>query len=522
MSRTLTKNVFIGGVLTDVEEVHTRHDVDTPIGTGSLVMTAPRPSQVDLAAPVRVEAGWDGQTSVIFDGRLAEDEAGFSTSGKTLRATMEGWGKLLWYPQTVDQSVAGPVALNTLFTTFASNRGVPFAFADNATNPDGSSLVFGGVSQVNGGNVTVEKDASPGEVIDRLAALYGYKLFDRPDGVVRLMKVSGAPGGFAVSAYAEGFDILDVRRSQTLAGMANYIEVLGEKYTLADGSQLAVRSFPATLAADTRLGPSGVNRQRISDPDILTNARADAVRNVQEIDRATPSIRYGWTTTGDPARLPGEVVIVVSATAFGDETPTNMWLMRVAHTITGRGWTTAMDGWRGGGTALPAGNDCVTTTLLGSAGKHLGNEYLSHYRRPNPDGLVVTIPFTVAANYSTLTIRGIGHGCNSFSRNTASTASRFEVWQTVGGVYKSVASGEMPRLNENLEKRYPYGETSGGVYTNRYWEDMVIPLSGSLIAGAADLKIYSGKDSSVGDNDDFECASVVLVTCGSSGPVVIL
>ena len=535
----VTLYVLIGGIPTNCREVHTKHDVDQPIGTGSLVMSAPRPPWVQLAATVRVEAGYNGQVFKIFDGRIAEDDAAFSDQGRTFRVALEGWGKLLWYAQTVDQSVAGPARIDKIFNTFCSARGVPSYFSDASTNPNGTILNFGGVAEIDGGNVKVKRDTSPGDVIDRIGGHYGYRLFDTPNGTVRLQKVSGSPAGFYEDAFRnyqesrEAFiypndrSVLDVRKTRTLAGMANYIEVLGARYTAANTSEVAVRSIPATVPFDARLGPSGVNRLPIRDEMILTNLRADYARNVYEIDRSTPYYRFSWSGVGDPELSPGQVVTMISPTVNGatgndladaleGAAPVTLWLMQVAHSITERGWTTSMEGWAGSGTAMPAGNDCVTTTILGTTGRHVGNETLSHYRRPTPDGLTATIAFTVLDNYSTLTIYAKGHGCNSFVRNTASTASRFEIWQTVGGVYKSVASGEMPRLNENLEQRYPYGPT------DTYWQDMVIPLSGSLATGAADLKIISGKDSDVGDNDDYEVSSVRLKTCGVGQPVIVL
>ena len=535
----ITLNVFIAGVATACREVHTKHDVDQPIGTGSLVMSAPRPPHVQLAATVRVEAGYNGQVFTIFDGRIAEDDAAFSEQGRTFRAALEGWGKLLWYAQTVDQKIMGSVRLDKVFNTFTTARGVPSAFADATTNPDNTPINVGGQIMVDGGYFTVKRDTSPGEVIDRIGGHYGYRLFDTPDGTVRLQKVSGSPDGYyevAFRNYHEALEsfvspanrgVFNVRKTRTLVGMANYIEVLGARYTGPDTAEVAVRSIPAVVPSDTRLGPSGVNRLSIRDDAFLFNSRADHARNVYEIDRSTPYQRVSWTGIGDPELSPGQVVTMVSPTVNGSTgtdltsflvgiAPIPLWLMQVAHSITDRGWTTSMEGWAGTGTALPAGNDCVTTTILGTAGRHVGNETLSHYRRPTPDGLTATIAFTVLDNYSTLTIYAKGHGCNSFVRNTASTSSRFEIWQTVSGVYKSVASGEMPRLNENLEQRYPYGPT------DTYWQDMVIPLSGSLKSGAADLKIISGKDSDVGDNDDYEVSSVRLKTCGVGEPVVVL
>lgn len=159
----LTLNVFIAGVATDCREVHTKHDVDQPVGTGSLVMSAPRPPHVHLASTVRIEAGYNGQVSTIFDGRIAEDEAAFSDQGGMFRVALEGWGKLLWYAQTVDQKIAGSVRLDTVFKTFAASRGVPSAFADATTNPDGTNINVGGQVAVDGGFFTVKRDTSPGD-----------------------------------------------------------------------------------------------------------------------------------------------------------------------------------------------------------------------------------------------------------------------------------------------------------------------------------------------------------------------
>jgi len=542
MTRTLTKRVTIGGVTTEVDTIATLHDVDRPIATGTLTMTTPRPSHVDLAAPVKIEVGWDGAVQTIFDGRIVDDDTAFSRSGGTLKVALEGWAKLLWYARPVDQSFGGPVMLNALFNTACYDRGVPYFASDLSLNPDGSTLYFGGVPEVNGGNVTIKRNASPGADLDRMGRHYGYRIFDTPTGVVQLKKVSGLPVGSAVRAFVEGLNILDVRRTRSLAGMFNYNEIFGPKYTAADGSEVAVRSFPSPLPADPRLGPTGVSHRQITDEAILTNLRADQARNVYEVDGSTPQFRYAWSGTGDAGLINGDVVSVQSPAIHSVRDPAtllagligilpaNLWLMKVAHTIGNGGWTTAMEGGAGAGKAFPAGNDCVTTTLLGSEGRHVGNEHLWHYRRPNPDGLSVSIPFTVAQRYSTATIRCIGHGANSFLRNTNSTASRYEIWQTVGGVYKSVMSGEMPRLNEYLSSRLDYKPQSLPIYLedgsstmnpDYFWQSMVIPLSGSLIAGSADLKIISGKDSSVGDNDDYEVCNVTATLCGSADPVVI-
>ncbi len=145
----------------------------------------------------------------------------------------------------------------------------------------------------------------------------------------------------------------------------------------------------------------------------------------------------------------------------------------------------------------------------------MGDEYLSHYRTPNPSGLVIAIPFTVADFYSSITVRGIAHGTNSYlldGANTESSVSRFEIWQF--GV--QVGSGNLPVLNEDLNRALAYGPT------DTYWSQIVVPITGQLEPGAAELRILSGKDTraSGGPQDDLEVDKLTLTTCGAGTPVI--
>jgi len=502
--------VTISGITTQCLEFSTRHDVDAPIATGSLVMLAPRPGHVGPAAWVRVEAANYNQYRTVFDGQIADDDAAFTDEGSSLRVALEGWGKRLWYPQHQDMTITGQQTLYEIARSICATRQVPYYAADYTTNPDGSTLFYGGNARVNGGNVTIAKSSSPGEVLERLARNYGYRVYDTPTGVFRLKRISGMPVDVPVRTYTEGVNLLSFSRSQTLNGTANYWEVFGARYTETTGAETAIRSIPATVPSSLYYGPSGVSRKSITDSDIVNQQRADNARNAMEIDYSTPLQRWTWTVVGDAEMSPGHVVNLVAPSILGTMTPLAVWVMGVSQSFTDDGWTTTMDGWVGGGQALSAGNDCVTQTLVGNSGFHLGNEYLAHYRRPNPDGITKIIPFSVTNGYSTLTISGYAHGSNSFVRNASSTASRFEIWQ--GG--QSVASGEMPSLNENFERRLNYS-------INSTWDAITVPLSGSLAAGSAELRIIAGYDSTVGDTDDFEIRNLILRTCGIGAPVIL-
>lgn len=494
-------NVFIGGILTPVREVRTDHDVDQPVATGTLVLKAPRRPHVQLAAPVRIEAGYDGQVFPIFDGRIADDAAAFGASGSELRIALEGHGKLLWYAEHTDLTFTGLTSLKTIFNSLCARRKVPLYYADNTVYPNGQTLNYGGLGRVNNGNVTVAKNSSPGAAIDRWSRHFGYRAYDTPVGYHRLKKISGLPVDAPFRTYAQGVNIHEVEQSQTLEGMVNYWEVIGARYTSPDGSETQLRSIPATVPFDSRLGPSGVNRDSITDDDIVNQARADHIRNVQEIDHSTPYHRWQWTVAGDPELSPGHVVSMTSPTVGSNAA---LWLMRVSHSITERSWTTSLEGWAGAGHPLPAGDDCVTQTLVGNGGFHLGDEYLSYYRRPNPDGTTKSIAFSVANDYSTLTIRGYAHGTNSKIGTDPLTISKFEIWQP-HDTERAVASGDLPSLPE-LVKDYSLDST---------WSRITIPLTGSLKAGSATLKIISG------EGDDFEIRNITLTTCGVGAPVII-
>lgn len=536
-TRRVSTTVRINGVITPVRSVRTIHDVDQPVGTGTITLAAPLPSYVALAAPVAIHAGYNGAAYPIFSGRVASFSTEAGPDGRTARIEVEGWGRLLYAAHYEAGGYQGPMALDRVFRGLCAWRGVPFFAADTALDAAGSPILLGSNPDIDGGWIPVPADTSAGEVLDRWSRHFGYRHFDTPIGNHLFQRVNGLPPGDVASLprFDEPMKLLTAQRAEAL-DIVNYVEVKGARYKAADSSERAIRSIPATVTLDQRLGSAGVRKQTIQDDVFVTLALAAAARNAYERDLGGVPARWQWETTGDPLRRPGESVAVQSASVShstapgltGDlirSLPVAMWLMRVEHIIE-TGWTTTMQGWAGYGTALPAGNDSVFHPLLGPEGRHLGTEYLSHYRRPNPDGLTVTIPFNVAANYTTLTIRGDGHGTNSFVGNTPTEASKFEIWQTVDGEYKSVASGDMPRLPENLEQRYPYGDASGtrledGTVTNNpdyFWHRLVIPLSGSLTAGPADLKIISGYDSAIGDYDDFEVKSLVLETGGVGTP----
>ena len=530
-----TTYVRIGGVEVAARTIHTVHDVDAPVGVADLTLRQPFPRSVDLEADVEIYAGWDGATLPLFAGKIAKINRSYDLRGGVARIDMEGHGRQLRFASPDDHSVTGPVRLDRYYRALCAWRGVPLFTADVAYAVDGSELILGSNPDVNGGKVTIAAGQRPEDQLTRILGHLGYRHFDTPAGPHRMQLVSGLPQqdleGMVI--YQEGVDLRSVARTATLRGTYNAVVVKGAEYQAADTSERAIRSIPATIETDPRFGPEGVNEYTVGPIDEFdTLALAQASRNAYEMDLGGEQYRWQWRVRGDAARQPGEAVAVFSpemlrllngtlAENLVAELPMPLWLMRVEHTIgLGGGWVTDLEGWAGLGEERPAGNDSVFFNLLGSGGVHIGNEYLWHYRNPNPAGTQYDIPFTLPEDRSTATVRYIGHGTNSFVGNAESEASRFEVWHSTDTDRPSM-SGTMPRLAENLEQRIPYGETSSGSYTNRGWDPGVVPLTGSLKAGSNVLRIIAGEDRTVGDIDDYEIASAVLEVQGAGTPVLV-
>ena len=504
--------VHINGIVTDVDDLTVRHGVDAPIGTCSLSLPLPLSGHVAQGATIDVQLGYPGLMYTVFRGSIPTRDRSFSISGGSSTISAVSAGSLLARQDYTDVSYPGPISLRTLFQSMCRRRGVTSYRADATMYPDGSTEIrFGNNLNANKNKVVVPRKTTSLAFLADAAKLFGYRVFDTPGGV-RLQRVSGLPDAGALLSVSEAWNARELGHSDDISGLVNYWEVFGSRYTDPDGVTVAIRSIPASVPYDARLAPQGWARGELSGELLDTIALADAARNAAEIDHSAPYEPVTWETHGAPHILPGDVANVTSPIV---EIAGKQWVISVEHTWNrSGGFRTRCDGWRGAGTALPAGQDCVTTSIPGGC-RHVGDEYLSHYRNPNPNGLVIKIAFTVVENYSSIAVRCLAHGTNSYlldNANTESSVSQFEVWQF--GV--KVGSGPLPVLAEDLNRRLPYGPT------DTYWSHAVVPVTGSLEPGAAELRIISGKDAraSGGPQDDFEIDQITITLCGIGSPVL--
>lgn len=513
--------VLINGIVTACTDVTTRHAVKDPIGTCSMQMSAPLPAHVVPGATIEVQMGYSQLTGTVFRGKIPQTSTSISMQGREATVRGQGHGSRLDRKDYVDVSYPGPISLKKLFQSICARRKVAQYYSDETTYVDqatGTEIVitYGNNLDANKRAVLVPRKTSSLAFLNEAANILGYYVFDTPEGV-RQKRISGMPSATAAIAIREAWNALSASHDVDITGMANYIETFGAHYTDADGATVALRSIPLALPYDPLLDEGWARDERSSEL-LDTIALANAARNVAEMDQGAPYEEVAWETHGAPLLLPGDTVDVTSATTAISGL---QWVMSVEHTFNSSGFHTRGVGWRGAGVALPAGEDCVTIAIPGGV-RHVGDEYLSHYAVPAPSGTVITIPFTVTQPYSSLTIRCLSHGANSYlidGKNTDAKVSRFEVHKDGDPEDETSGSGNLPVLNEDLLLRRPYGQTVGGVLTYKYWSNCVIPIPNGLEVGSYTLKIISGKDN-VGGQDDFEVANITLTACGVGEPTM--
>lgn len=506
-------------------EVHTDHGLGR-IGTATLVLPAPAPAAVQAGARIRIFLGYLGVTAQVFDGLVPTNTWAIDVLGSRVTLRCLAWSSMLVQRERTQVSFGANAKLDAMFRSLCGRRKLPAYLAQTALWPDGSPVTLGGVREVDDSLVVLPTGTGLLDWLRETAELAGYQVTDWPTGQVALVRALGAPPRTGVYPnYTVGLNALRMERTSTTEGLVNSWEVLGARYTRkTDGVDVAIRSIPATITPHPLLPGDGIAAASMTDARLVTQTMADHARNVQEIRTGAVRQQNTWRIVGDPTRVPGERLGTIGPAAAGGGATQHqaLWVASVNHDLGEDGvYTTDLAGFAEFGTPVAAGDDCVTTPLLGPEGRHVGNETLAHYRRPTPDGTVVVLSFTPLDNYSSLTVTGWAHGCNSFlgsgGGNAASEASTFETWQrpSTSAPFERVGNGVLPVLGENLAQKPNY-------LLDDPWSPFTLPVSGALRARlAVEVRMLAGYDAEVGDRDDFEVRDLALVTCGVGEPLVV-
>jgi hypothetical protein len=515
---------FVAGIWTQIEEFHGGWDVDSPIGQATLVLPMPLPAHVEENAVVEVIGTRGAESGRIFLGVIrGPDDYTFSLDGKTATLECEDFTYLLALAGTEDVAWQGPVAARTVLRGLFEERGFggagePGFVIDDVVDLDGAAIVLGGVAEFDDGQVRLPALTSWLDWGVDLCRLFGYRVYGTPQGLTRVSAVRGLPDAAdSVRTYTEGLDGFSWRRSVDLHGIVGWWEAIGPCATDADGQEVCIRSFPASVPSNPDVPtPPGTDADRVQGLTelLVTQALADLARNVWETDFGGRSILHEWTTDGQPLRRPGEVV-TLDAPTVGSET--SVWVTRMAHDFTlSEGWVTSFTGWTGNGEALPSGSDvCVDIPLL-TGPVHIGDEVVSWYAVPSPTGTTLVLPFTPAENLLSISIRGRHHGSNSQyidGANTSLTVTRWQVWQSGS----QLGEGAMPVSDENYALQLDYTNDAN-------WSPFDVPVPGTVVAGtAAEARLVMGTnpDLPVGTQiDDAEFKDIVLSTCAQGSPTL--
>lgn len=520
ITRTPIHVVTIDGALQHALMVSTQHGVNRPKGTATITLAYPGGSITDLRAkwlnrPIEAQIGYaeDGGARRVFSGRIASIERGFDRNGYSLQVKAGGWASLLDFESEEDIVFAGNTSLYDIVRSLCRMRGLPMYGGDLITYPNSTTPVrLGGVRYVDDGKVIIPRRTSPLRWITQKLELFGYRAFDRPDGMFWWQRVNGKPTAAAVQTFQQGLTLLSASRSDDIDGMVTWWDVEGASWTDDDGIPVKIRSFPAAVPGDSGgfVTPPGYVRRPLSDPALVTQALADAVRNAHELDTMGPYESETWRYIGDTVIQPGNVAALTSDLL--ELNAAKRWVMSVDHSSSKSGIRTTWQGWTGAGTALPAGDDSKTVRVF-TAPRHIGDEPVPWYAVPSPSGKVIEFNVTIPDTYTAIVLEGWVHGSNSQlidGGNTEIEVSKIEVWQ---GGDKPVGTGTLPSTPEDYERQLPYG------IGTTHWQRFRIPVPGRLETGVATVKLLAGENKGAG-HDDYEVQQLDIVLTGVGYPAL--
>lgn len=506
--------------------------------TLQLDLSEGRPAALTDNAEVEVIAGFDTLTGRVFHGFVPAWEGSVSARGQWLTIRPIGWSRLLAFPFRFDLQWQGPISPREIFLALCEMRGVPAVRADLMTAPDGvTSITVGGNAYVDDGMVTLPGGRDPLRWLAGIVEPFGYRIFDTPDGVVRLQRISGLPDadaetiGDTVVHFRDTTNVSRVSRGYDVSGIVNYHEVTGPTYEDAIGATIPIRSLPESITPDDRIPVNdGIHFQSYSNTLLVTQAMADVVRQVREIDQSEPTFEFDWDGVGLPLVSVGDTVAVTSTTinklTSGDTElsdliaalPVPLWLTELDLSVSeNAGFSGRYTGWAGAGTALASGED-LTIIPLQDEPRHVGDEYVGWYAVPSPEGTSLEWQITIPERATAVNVIGLCHSSNSQwigGQNEDLTLSKWELWRPEDDERPS-ASGNMPVLDENYALRLPYGAS------DEHWSRFAISLRGTD-AGTVTLKLVSGENTRLAAGvrfDDFEVKDVEVHVYGIVEPAL--
>lgn len=346
--------VTIGGIVQDFLDFSTNHSVEGGLATAAVTVPSPAASGIHENARVTITAKvhTSHAATTIFDGKLRGPlDRALTESDATITLRADGNLWRLALPVTYDMSWLGPITPKKVIKQMMLLRGIPLgtshceAFVHPIT---GVPILLGGVPWFDEGRVVCARGVSPLAFIDRICRLFGYRVFDRPDGRILVSRVCGPPPA-SEHTFTEGVDLLNVRRSTDLHPLMNYWEAQGASGTDIVGQAVAVTSAPRRGQRTKFIpNPPKWTVGTVSDPLLVTPYLADTARVVKELDHGGVE----WNISADAIGLSQQLVLMQPRKGFVVTAPSidlaakRFWQIGVANTYGPNGFWTSIEGWR--------------------------------------------------------------------------------------------------------------------------------------------------------------------------------
>lgn len=345
--------VVIGGQEQEFLDFQTTHTVE---GMATATVTVPAPAAAGIAenATVSIQAKLDTSHTLttLFAGKLRGPlDRVLNESDATITLRCDGNLWRLALPATHDISWVGPITPKKIIKQMFLFRGVEpgTSHCERFIHPvTGVPILLGGIPWFDEGRVVCPKGTSPLAFIDRICRLFGYRIFDRPDGRILVSRVCGPPPD-SEHTFTEGVDLLNVRRNTDLHPLQNYWIAEGASGTDIVGQAVAVRSIPRRGQRTKFIpNPPKWTVGTVSDPLLTTHYLASTARIVKELDNGG----VAWNISADAIGLSQQLVLMQPRKGFVITAPTlgltgqRFWQIGVGNTWGPNGFWTTIDGWR--------------------------------------------------------------------------------------------------------------------------------------------------------------------------------
>jgi hypothetical protein len=526
--------VLVNGVTVQHIEWDARFSVASAYANASVTLSLPRPEVVQANATVQIQGGYDDYVRTLFSGRLPRWQSSMRRED-TITLYPVGWCSLLAYRERFDLVFDGPITISALFDALCARRGVPSYRADRVTDETGTiEIELGTNPSIDDGKVIIPASQSPLAYLNNQAEIYKYRIYDTCDGTVRLSRISGMPLGDPVVTFQEGWSILGADRDYDISDIVNYPDIHGRTFEDALGASVPIRAFPDPVVSSPFVPVNdGVSYQRITSSLITTQQQAEIALAAAQVDMNAPHTPVQWDAVAVPGLNVGDHIALDAQAVEGTG---SYWLtdMRIQGRSSGS-LTATYNGWAGGGVAMPAGEN-REFQLIQTGVVHLGDETLTHYASPAPNGNVsnqrqkwtITIPERTTA----VSVIYWHHGTNSQLVGGVQTdleVSKFSVFEVGANRndddVRAVTSGTLEILSEDLARRYPYSQFTTTTNDDGeivaldpgYWKPGAANLD-RLDAGTYDLYLDAGEKNGW---DDFEARLLYLVFYGRAEPVIV-